>query len=75
VDDADFIDDIEKCMKILDDNEDLLSDIENNIDDAKEDELTTDLQLHHLYDMAYDVAESARMKNAEKNFMKRQSGD
>ena len=71
--DEEFTDDIEKCMKLLDENEDILSDIEYALDDQKEDELESDLQLHNLYDMADDVAESAKIRKAESNFMKRQS--
>ena len=41
----------------------------------KEDELTPDMELHNLYDMTEDVAESAKLKRAESNFSRRQSED
>ena len=71
--DEEFTDDIEKCMKLLDENEDILCDIECALDDQKEDELESNMQLHNLYDMADDVAESAKIRRAESNFMKRQT--
>ena len=37
--------------------------------------LTTDMQLHDLYDMAEDVSESSKLKRAESNFMRRQTED
>ena len=66
---------IEKCLAILDENMGVLSDIEFDLDDAKEDELTPDMNLHNLYDMTEDVSESAKLKRAELNFTRRQSED
>ena len=45
------------------------------MEDEKEDELTSDLELHQLYDMTEDVAESAKLKRAEANFARRQTED
>lgn len=65
---------IEKCLKILEENIDILSNIEQTLEDQKEDEMVSDLELHHLYDMADDVAESAKLKRAESNLMRRKTG-
>lgn len=62
---------IEKCLKILDENIDILSNIELDLEDKKEDEITPGLELHDLYDMTEDVAESAKLKRAEFNLMRR----
>jgi len=66
---------VKKCMKILDENVDFLSNLEQTLDDENEDELVPDMQLHQLYDMTEDVAESSKMKRAESNFMRRKAED
>jgi len=66
---------VKKCMKILDENVDFLSNLEQTLDDKNEDELVPDMQLHQLYDMTEDVAESSKMKRAESNFMRRKAED
>jgi len=73
--DDDLPEEIEKCLAILDENMDVLSNIEFDLDDEKEDELTPDMNLHNLFDMTEDVAESAKLKRAESNFTRRQSED
>ena len=73
--DDDLPKEIEKCLAILDENMDVLSSIEFDLDDEKEDELTPDMSLHNLYDMTEDVSESAKLKRAELNFTRRQSED
>lgn len=70
-----FQDEINECLKILDENMEILNDLEHGLDDEKEDEFTPNLQLHNLYDMTEDVAESVKIKNAESSFMKRQFSD
>ena len=64
---------IKKCLKILEENIDILSNIELELEDKKEDELTSGLGLHDLYDMTDDVAESTKLKRAEFNLMRRKS--
>jgi len=64
---------IKKCLKILEENIDILSNIELNLEDQKEDELTSGLELHDLYDMTDDVAESTKLKRAEFSFMRRKA--
>ncbi|EGG42164.1 hypothetical protein Nlim_0810 [Candidatus Nitrosarchaeum limnium SFB1] len=67
-------DQIERCLKILEENIDILNNIEQTLEDQKEDEMVTGLELHHLYDMADEVAETAKLKRAESNLMRRKIG-
>ena len=62
---------IKKCLKILEENIDILSNVELDLEDQKEDELTSGLELHDLYDMTYDIAESTKLKRAEFSLMRR----
>ena len=73
--DDELSEELEKCLDILDENIEVLSDIELHLEDEKEDELTPDMGLHQLYDMTEDVSESAKLKRAESNFMRRQAED
>ena len=66
-------DTVKKCLDILDENLEILSNIEFDLNDDKNDELIPDMKLHHLYDMTEDVAESTKLKRAESNFARRQS--
>jgi len=71
--DDDLTDALDECLRILDENVDILSDIEVDLEDEKEDQIQTDMGLHNLYDMAEDVSESAKLKAAEAKFMRRQA--
>lgn len=62
---------IKKCIKILEENIDILSNIELDLEDQKEDEIVSNLEIHDLYDMTEDLAESAKLKRAEFNLMRR----
>ena len=73
--DEDFPEEVKKCLDILEDNVDMLTNLEFDLDDEKEDELTPDMELHNLYDMTEDVSESTKLKRAELNFTRRQSED
>ena len=64
---------VKKCLDILEENVDILANLEYDLNDENEDEVTTDMQLHDLYDMAEDVSESSKLKRAESNFMRRQT--
>ena len=64
---------IKKCLKILEENIDILSNIELDLEDKKEDELTSGLDLQDLYNMTEDVAESTKLKRAEFNLMRRKA--
>ena len=66
---------IKKCIKILEENIDILSNIELDLEDQKENELVTDLEIHDLYDMTEDLAESSKLKRAEFNLMRRNAED
>jgi len=66
---------VDKCLKILDENLKILANIEMDLDDEKEDEVVSNLELHQLYDMVEDVSESSKIKRAETNFTRRQSED
>ncbi|MGB1690332.1 MAG: hypothetical protein ACPHC0_02765, partial [Nitrosopumilus sp.] len=71
----DLPDTVKKCLDILDENLEILSNIEIDLNDEKNDELVPEMKLHHLYDMSEDVAESEKIKRAESKFMRRQSED
>jgi len=73
--DDDLLKEIEKCLAILDENMDVLSNIEFDLDDENEDDLIPDMNLHNLFDMSEDIAESAKLKRAELNLARRQSED
>ena len=66
---------VKKCLDILEENVEILANLEYDLNDENEDEMTTDMQLHDLYDMAEDVSESSKLKRAESNFMRRQTED
>ena len=71
----DLPDTVKKCLDILDENLEILSNIEIDLNDEKNDELVPDMKLHNLFDIAEDVAESEKIKRAESKFMRRQSED
>lgn len=73
--DDDLPESVKKCLDILEENVEILTNLELDLDDEQEDELTTDLELHQLYDMAEDVAESVKLKRAESHFVRRQAED
>jgi len=62
---------LDDCLKMLDDNVNILSSIEYELNQQKEDELTPNMQLTDLIDMTHDVADSSRLKKAEFTFMQR----
>jgi hypothetical protein len=68
-------DTVKKCLDILDENLEILSDIEFDLNDDKNDELIPDMKLHNLFDMTEDVAESEKIKRAESKLIRRQSED
>jgi len=71
----DLPDTVKKCLDILDENLEILSNIEFNLNDEKHDELVPDMKLHHLYDLTEDVVEFEKIKRAESKLMRRQSKD
>ena len=73
--DEDFPKEVKKCLDVLEENVEVLANLEFDLDDEKEDEMTPDMDLHNLYDMTEDVSQSAKLKRAELNFTRRQSED
>tara|TARA_B110001454_G_C12427294_1_gene312009 strand:- start:245 stop:472 length:228 start_codon:yes stop_codon:yes gene_type:complete len=72
----DYLPDIvKKCLDILDDNLELLTNIEFDLNDEKNDELIPNLELHNLFDMTEDVVESEKIKSAESKLVRRQFQD
>ena len=71
--DEDLPEEVKKCLDILEENVDMLANLEYDLDDEKEDELTPNMELHNLYDMTEDLSESTKLKRAESNFTRRQS--
>jgi len=61
-----------ECFKIIDENVEVLSDIEFEIEQQKDNEIIPNLQLHDLIDMTQDVAESIKIRKAEASYMHRQ---
>ena len=73
--DDDLPETVKKCLKILDENVDFLLNLEQDLEDEKEDEIVSEIELHQLHDMVEDVADSAKIKRAESNLMRRQTED
>jgi hypothetical protein len=69
----DIPDTVKKCLDILNDNLEILTNIEFDLNDEKNDELILDMKLHNLFDMTEDVAESEKIKRAESKLIQRQS--
>jgi hypothetical protein len=73
--DDDIPEAVKKCLDILEENVEILANMEHELKDEKEDELTPNMELHQLYDMTEDVTESSKLKRAEFNLMRRKSED
>ncbi|MFB5647480.1 MAG: hypothetical protein ACE5RO_05005 [Candidatus Nitrosomaritimum yanchengensis] len=69
----DFSKTIDECLKILEENVDVLANLEMDLEDEKEDEVVPSLELHDLYDMAEDVTHTSKIKRAETNLVRRQT--
>ena len=69
--DDDLPESVKKCLDILEENVEILANLELDLEDEKEDELTSNLELHQLYDVTEDVAESSKLKRAEANYARR----
>ncbi len=67
----DFRDVVEECGKILDEGMAILSDVEFDLNLAKEDIIEPSMTREELADMAHEVADSIRIKKAESSFVKR----
>ncbi len=73
--DDELPDAVKKCLDILEENVEILANMEHELEEEKEDELTPNMGLHQLYDMTEDVYESAKLKRAESSLMRRQTED
>jgi alkyl hydroperoxide reductase subunit AhpF len=73
--DEDLPEAVKKCLDILEENVEILSNLEFDLESEKEDELTPNMELHQLFDLTEDVSESAKLKRAESNLMRRQTED
>ena len=62
---------VEKCLKILEENVEVLENLEMDLEDENEDELVPNLGLHQLFDMIEDVSHSSKIKRAEFNLARR----
>ena len=71
--DDDLPETVKKCFKLLEENVDILSNIEVDLEDEREDELVPEMELHQLLDMTEDVSESSKIKRAESNLSRRQA--
>jgi hypothetical protein len=67
----DLADIIDECLKLMDENVDILNDMDYKLQSEKEDILVTDLTKNDLIDMAHEVSDSSRIKKAESFFVKR----
>ena len=64
---------VEKCLKILEENVEILASLEMDLEDENEDELFPNMELHQLYDMLEDVSHSSKIKRAEFNLARREA--
>jgi len=62
---------VEKCLKILEENVEVLANLEMDLEDEHDDELVLNLGLHHLFDMIEDVSHSSKIERAEFNLARR----
>jgi len=72
MEDKELADYVTECLNIIDDNLEILSSIEFEIDQQRDDELIPNMRLHDLIDMTQDVAESVKIRKAEASYMRRQ---
>ena len=73
--DDDLHEAVKKCLDLLEENVEILTNHEFNLESEMEDELTPNMELYQLYDMAEDVSKSVKLKRAESNLVRRQTED
>ncbi len=73
--DDDIPEAVKKCLDILEENVEILTNLEFDLESENEDELIPNMELHQLYDMTEDVSNSAKLKRAESSLMRRQAED
>jgi hypothetical protein len=64
---------VEKCLKILEENVEVLTNLEMDLEEENEDQLVPNLEIHQLFDMIEDVSHSSKIKRAEFNLARRES--
>jgi len=64
---------VEKCLKILEENVEILANLETELEEENKDELVPNLELHQLLDMTEDVSHSSKIKCAEFNLARREA--
>ena len=62
---------LDECIKLLDENVDVLNDIDYSLESEKEDVVITELTKNDLVDMAHEVSDLSRIKRAESDFVRR----
>lgn len=67
----DLVNMLDECIKILDENVNVLNDIDYSLSSEKEDVVITDLTKNDLVNMAHEVSDSSRIKRAESDFVRR----
>jgi hypothetical protein len=67
----DLVNMLDECIKILDENVNVLNDIDYSLSSEKEDAVITDLTKNDLVNMAHEVSDSSRIKRAESDFVRR----
>ena len=72
MEDKDLAEYVAECLDIVDENLEILSDIEFEIEQQKDDEVIPNMQLHDLIDMTHDVADLIKIRKAEASYMRRQ---
>ena len=65
---------VEECGRILDESLGILSDVELDLNSAREDTVVPAMTRADLQDMAHEVADSARIRRAESSFVRRHLG-
>ncbi len=73
--DDDIPEAVKKCLDILEENVEILANLEFDLESEKEDELIPNMELYQLFDLTEDISESAKLKRAESNLMRRQTED
>jgi len=64
---------VENCLKILEENVEILAKLEMDLEEENEDELVPKLEPHQLFDMVEDVSHSLKIKRAEFNLARREA--
>ena len=73
--DDDLHEAVKKCLDLLEENIEILTNLEFDLESEMEDELTPNMELYQLYDMTEDVSKSVKLERAEFNLVRRQAED